>query len=230
LPLGAIVLAASALLGMNVLAQDSSTVINAPTAAPEASPTQAAPQLSYGVPQVLQLSKAHIAESTILAYIQNSGTVYNLDAAQIVYLKQQGVPDAVVNAMINQRTRVREAAEQNQAQLNNATASSSQTATIVPEQSTSVPSSSVYIIPDTQTYNYYNYYHWPSYYPYYYGYYGWPYPSVSFSFGYGGYWGGYRGGYRGGYGGSYHYNSGGGFHGGGFRGGGGFHGGGGHHR
>ncbi|MGA8181073.1 MAG: hypothetical protein WB792_13510 [Desulfobacterales bacterium] len=47
--------------------------------------------LSYGMPQVLQLAHAKISDSTIIAYIQNSGTVYNLDASQIVYLKQQGV-------------------------------------------------------------------------------------------------------------------------------------------
>ena len=237
LPPGVIVLVAFELFGMNVLAQDSSTVTNAPTAAREASTTQAAPQLSYGVPQVLQLSKAHIADSTILAYLQNSGTVYNLDAAQIVYLKQQGVSDAVLNAMINQRTRAQAAAEQSQAQLNSAPASSSQTATVVPEPSTSAPSSTVYVIPDTQTYNYYNS---PYYYPYYYGYYGWPYPAVSFSFGYyGGYcYPYYRGSYHYNnyYGGGYHYNSGGNYHyntGGNYHynsgGGGGYHGGGSYH-
>ena len=53
-----------------------------------------------------------------------------------------------------------------------------------------VPSSTVYVIPDTQTYQYYNnYYPYYGYYPYYSG---WYYPPVSFSFGFGG---GYHGGY-----------------------------------
>jgi hypothetical protein len=67
-----------------------------------------------------------------------------------------------------------------------------------------VPSSTVYVIPDTQTYNYDAYYYQPYYYPYYGG---WYYPPVSFSFGFGGGyrggWGGYHGGW-GGYHGGWH--------------------------
>jgi hypothetical protein len=73
-----------------------------------------------------------------------------------------------------------------------------------------VPSSTVYVIPDTQTYQYYNNYY-PAY--GYYPYYGrWCYPAVSFSFGFGG---GYRGGYyHGGWGGGYRagYHGGGSWH------------------
>ena len=32
-----------------------------------------APQLAYGVPQILQLAQAKVGEATIIAYIQNSG-------------------------------------------------------------------------------------------------------------------------------------------------------------
>ncbi len=223
------VLATSAFCALNVVAQDASAATQAANTTPAADAVQAAPQLSYGVPQVLQLAKAKVSESTIIAYIQNSGTVYNLDASQIVYLKQQGVSDAVIDTMINQRSRALETAAQNASQANSASTTTAQTATVVTQPETTyietVPSSTVYVVPDTQTYNYYNYYHRPYYYPSY-GYYGWSYPAVSFSFGFGGgNWGGYRGGYHYGGGGSYHYNNGGGY-----RGGGGFRGGGGHHR
>ena len=189
------------LAARNVPAQDSTT-----------SAAQTAPvQLSYGVSQIIQLSKAKVSEDTIVNYIRNSGSCYGMDASQIVYLKQQGVSDAVLNTMLNQPRQMAQAAPQP------AYPTASSTATYVQPATTYVPSSTVYVIPDTQTYRYYNNYYQPSYgyYPYYSG---WGYPAVSFSFGFGGgYRGGWGGGYRGGYSGGYH-------------GGGGFHGGGGWHR
>ncbi|MGO9001645.1 MAG: hypothetical protein ACLQHM_06710 [Limisphaerales bacterium] len=191
------------LAARNVPAQDSTT-----TSAAQTAPVQ----LSYGVPQIIQLSKAKVSENTIVAYIQNSGTIYSLNASEIVYLKQQGVSDAVITAMLNQRQRVTQAAAQTVPQAP-ATATTSQpgsaeTSTAVAQPTVTyvqtVPSSTVYVIPDTQTYNYDAYYYQPYYYPYYGG---WYYPPVSFSFGFGGGyrggWGGYRGGW-GGYHGGWH--------------------------
>src|SRR5260221_4153750 len=60
-------------------------------------------KVPYGVPDILKLSRAQVNEGVILSYIQNSGTVYNLEANDIVYLRGQGVSDAVVTAMLNQR-------------------------------------------------------------------------------------------------------------------------------
>ena len=60
------------------------------------------PQLAYGVPQILQLTQAKVGDDTIIAYIKNSGTSYGLNADQIIYLKQQGVSDAVITTMLNQ--------------------------------------------------------------------------------------------------------------------------------
>jgi hypothetical protein len=188
------------LLAVKVVAQDSAATTTA--VAPSVS-SQTAPQLSYGVPQVLQLAQAKVSDDIIVTYIHNSGTVYGLDASQIVYLRQQGVSDRVVTAMLNQRNNVPASADQS------GTPVPAQTSTAVAQPTVSyvqtIPSSSVYVIPDTQTYNYDAYYYQPYYYPYY----GWPYPGVSLSFGFGGRFGG-------------------GFHGGGFRGG-SFHGGGWHH-
>jgi hypothetical protein len=213
--------AAATLLTGNAVAQESSTSTTAatttPAAAQPAAASQVAPQLSYSVSQVVQLAHANVNEDVIANYIQNSGKAYGLDANQILYLKQQGVSDHVINTMLNQRSRL-VAAAQTAPQPNYSDANSAQTATAQPSVSyvQTAPPQTVYVIPDTQTYGYAN-----DYYPYY-GYYGWPYPAVSFSFGAGGYYGGYRGGWRGGGG----FRGGGGYGGGGFRGGGGYGGGG----
>jgi hypothetical protein len=209
----------------NAVAQDSAVTPAQPAVA-----SQPAPQLSYGVPQVLQLVQAKVSDGIIVSYIQNSGTIYSLTASEIVYLKQQGVSDNVLNAMLNQRSRLAGSTEPAtmtasapaaSAPVASAPASSDQTYTASAPPATyvqqSAPPSTVYVVPDTQTYYYsYPYYSYYSY-PYYGGYYsGWP--AVSLSFG----WGGYN------YGGSYHGGYyGGGYRGGGGSGGGGYHGGGG---
>jgi hypothetical protein len=177
------------------------------------------PQLAYGVSQVVQLSKANISEDTIVSFVQNSGNSYNLDANQIIYLKGQGVSANVINAMIGQRNRP--VASVPAPQPDNTVATTTP-APAVPTTTSYVPSSTVYVIPDTQTY-----YYDANYAPYYSGYYGWP--AVSIGFGWGGGWGGYHhgwgdhDGWRGG--GGWHGGGGGGWRGGG----GGFHGGGGWH-
>ena len=165
--------------------------------------------MSYGVSQIIQLSKAKVSDDTIVNYIRNSGSSYGLDASQIIYLKQQGVSDTVINTMLNQPRQAAQAAPQPAYP----TASSTATATVVAQPAVTyvqtVPSSTVYVIPDTQTYQYYNnYYPAYGYYPYYSG---WYYPAVSFSFGFGG---GYHGGYYHGGWGGYHggYHGGGGWH------------------
>src|ERR1035441_9043111 len=55
------------------------------TAAQPAAASQPAPQLSYGVPQVLQLAQAKVSDGIIVNYIQNSGTIYSLKADEHVY-------------------------------------------------------------------------------------------------------------------------------------------------
>ena len=72
-----------------------------PDAAP-AAPVTLAPQLSYGVSSIVQLSQANVGDATIVKYIQTGGSGFGLNADQIIYLKQQGVSDTVVNAMLNQ--------------------------------------------------------------------------------------------------------------------------------
>jgi hypothetical protein len=197
-----------ALAAGNVVAQDSNATATA----------QPAPQLSYGVPQVLQLEQAKVSDNIIVSYIQNSGTIYSLTAGEIVYLKQQGVSDAALNAMLNQRSRLTGSTDPATTTASSTTASaqaytpaSQPAVTYVQTTPAYVPSSTVYIIPDTQTYRYnawyYGGYPYYGYYPYNYGYYG-SYPAVSFSFGFGDRWGGFHSGGRGGGG----WHGGGGFH------------------
>jgi hypothetical protein len=207
--LGIVAATTLAFMAVNVVAQDATT--GQPIVA-----SQPSPQLSYGVPQVLQLVQAKVSDGVIVSYIQNSGTIYSLKAGEIVYLKQLGVSDNVLNAMLSQRSRLTgstdPATTSASAPPTSAPAASDQTyaaaATAAPAvtsvQQAAQPST-VYVIPNTQTY----YYSSPYIYPYYGGYYGWP--AVSLSFGWGGYYGG---GYRGGYYGGWH-GGGGGYHGGG---------------
>ena len=173
-----------AVAGLGVLAANAQAQ-NAPTAAP---------QLSGPAADVLKLTQAKVGDDTILAYIGNSRTSYTLSADQIIYLKQEGVSTAAINAMLTQPA-----------------ASSSQPMAAVSQPTTPAPAVSstttteqpattvVQTVPAT-TY----YYSDPYYYP---AYYNWA-PPVVFSWGWGGGWGGgWHGGWHGG----------GGFHGGGHR-------------
>jgi len=178
-----------------------------------------APQLSYGADQVLRLAQAKVGDGTIIAYVKNSEYSYALDAGQIIYLRQQGLSDTVIGAMLNQPKPAVAAVAAPQTSDTTVTTSAGttittpngSTATVAPTVTyvQSAPASSVYVIPDTQTYYYNSRYYQPYYYPYY----GWSYPAVSLSFGFGG---GYHGEFYGGGG----YHGGGGFHGGGYHGGG----------
>ena len=204
-----------------------------PSAAPAVTPapTASAPAtLPYGVEDVLKLSRAQVSEDVTLNFIHNSGTIYNLSPKDIVYLRNEGVSDRVINAMMDQRKNVpTEAAAQSAAATPPAAApapiapdANAATAPPVPQyaptyaqaapvyvqpDATPAPASTVYVIPYSSSG-----YAYPNYYPYYYGgypcYYG---PSVVVGFGYygGRYHHGYYGGYHGGYHGGGHYGYGG---------------------
>jgi hypothetical protein len=193
-------------------------------------------KLPYGVADVVKLSRAQVNEGVILSYVQNSGTVYNLEAKDVVYLREQGVSDAVVTAMLNQRREMSQYASQPapapqpQQPVNQPTYAPT-VPQVAQEPEAYAPASSAYVIPYPTSYYpayYSSYSYWP-YYSSYYPYYGYCGPSLSFRFGYGGRGYSHYGGY-GRYGGYGHF---GGFgtHVGGFSGhfsGGGHSGGGGH--
>ena len=75
-------------------AQDQS----APPAGDAALPTDIAPDSPLA--QVVRLAQSGVDESVILAYINNSGTPFNLTPGQIIYLKDLGLPNDAVTAMI----------------------------------------------------------------------------------------------------------------------------------
>jgi hypothetical protein len=230
-------LGAASLVALSATAQTPAPVTA--TASTDAAPVK----LPYGVEDVLKLSRAQVSEDVTLSFIRNSGTIYNLAPKDIVYLKNEGVSDRVIGAMLDQGKSVPTITG---TQAGSATTPTAPQAPVYPDANAAAAaqaspqyaptydqSAPVYVQPDT-TYAppstvYSIPYSTPAY-PYYYGGYpdyygGYPYygPSIGIGlgFGYGGFgYGGFRGGgFRGG-----------GFHGGGFRGGGyhggGFHGGG----
>ena len=156
-----------------------------------------APPLAYGVPQILKMAQANVANDTIIAYIKNSGTSYGLNADQIIYLKQQGLSDGIITAMLNQpKAGVVMPAPATPAPE---PAAASAVATVP----TPTPAPTVTYVQSAPPSIYY--YPQPYYYPYYSSYA--VYPAVSLSFGWGGGWGGYaHGGYYGGWhGGGWHH-------------------------
>jgi hypothetical protein len=183
--------ASLALSASTAQAQDSSAANAVRTAVVNAS----VPQLSYGVSQIVQLAQAKVGDDTIIAYIKNSGNSYGLTVDQIIYLRQQGISDAVITTMLNQpRAEVAVATPTTPAPqpvaASTAPTGSGSTITTASGSTATVAPTVTYVqsVPDT-TYYYQPYY--PYYSPYYCPAYAW-YPPVSFSFGWG--WGGWRGG------------------------------------
>ena len=56
--------------------------------------------LSPGLQEVLKLSKAQMGDDVIVGYINKSGTTFHLTADDIVYLKDQGVSQPVIAALL----------------------------------------------------------------------------------------------------------------------------------
>ena len=213
-PFLAVGLAAALTLAVgSALAQDSNSAQNPGT-------SQAAPELSSVASQVIQLSRANIGEDTIITFVQNSGNGYSLDAAQIIYLKQQGVSANVINAMIKQFNRpvgstpvvtppnsqvsYRQVTPQSEATLvatppNSQVSYRSYTIAQSPKGAATSPNSQTNcimmqpVVTTVQTAP--TYYYYP-YYPYYYPYYGYVWPPVALSFGFGWGGGGFHGGFR----------------------------------
>lgn len=182
------------------LALSASTAVGPGSSAPDSAQPAAVnapvPQLSYGVAQIVKLAQANVSDDAIMAYIKSSGNSYGLNADQIIYLRQQGVSDAVITTMLNQpRPGLAVAVPTTpvpQPMASTAYASQDSADTVAP------PVTYVQTVPAT-TYYYQPYYYYPAY--------GWCLP-VTYSFGWGGYYRGYYGsyyrGYYGGYRGGWH--------------------------
>lgn len=115
-------------------------------------------KLPYGADDVVRLSTARVNEEIILNYIQTSGTIYNLTPPDIVRLRDQGVSDRVINAMIDQRRVVplQAAADRNLAQSQAAatpapvvanTVYVAQTPAVIVQPQPEPPKSTLHIIP-----------------------------------------------------------------------------------
>lgn len=167
------------------------TVMDVSVRAQDAS---SANSLSAPVKEILQLQQAKVGDDTIIAYIKNSGNSYELNADLIIHLRQEGLSDSVLTAML-QHAR--------SSGTVGPSAPAPQPAAPAPAPATgSEQVSTVTVAPSTtyvQTVPAAPYYYaqpYPYYYPYYYP--GYAYAPVSFSFGwvYGG--GGCHYGYHGG--------------------------------
>ncbi len=94
------------LVGLNSTDQPAAPLIstNAPTARIE----PAMPQLTGPVHEVLDMAQAQVGESVLLEFVRNSKVPFDLDAEDLVYLKDMGVPDAVVSAMLKRNAELAE--------------------------------------------------------------------------------------------------------------------------
>ncbi|HEV2394527.1 MAG TPA: hypothetical protein VG146_19425 [Verrucomicrobiae bacterium] len=186
----------------------------ATTAAPSAGlPAVSAPQtqtLPYGLADVVKLARAQVSDDVIINYIRSTGTIYNLSPGDIVYLRDQGVSDRVVSAMLDQRRRAVESVTPQP--MPPGVAPGVPNAPPVPDANTVPPApyysgpppgydqtapqpvepapapSTTYVIPYTPVNPYYPYYDYGYSYPYWGGYYGGP----VVTFGFGGFYGGFH--------------------------------------
>jgi hypothetical protein len=94
------------LLALGLLGSGCATTPKAePPAVPPPVPTlpaPAAPAVSrgpLGVTDVAQMAQAHVSDDVILAQIQATGATFRLSAEDIIWLKQNGVSDRVIQQM-----------------------------------------------------------------------------------------------------------------------------------
>jgi hypothetical protein len=87
----------------------STTLTSAPTTSksvqtdPPAEATGAAnlpANLSPGLAEIVKLAQAHVDEGVVMAYVTNSGRVFSLTADEILYLKDIGLSQDVIAAMV----------------------------------------------------------------------------------------------------------------------------------
>ncbi len=141
-------------------------------------------QVSANVAEVLKLAHAQVNDDVIVAFVGSSKRTYILGANEIVYLRQQGVSDRVITAMLDHHAQLAEVrtASASPIQSNPAPAAATITTTTYVAPAYVAPSPS-YAYP-APAYGYYDY-------PYYRSYWGFPWPALSLSFGFG-HWGGHH--------------------------------------
>jgi len=137
-------------------------------------------QLTCGTTDVLKLVRAKVNDDTVVAFIETSRTEYELEVAEILHLKEQGVSDKVITAMLKKSAAVAAAPAPVPLPGTSAVAPAQTQVYAPPPQA---PVTTVYVEQVPQPpYVYPDYY----YYPAYSGWGGFYYPPVSFGFRYGG--------------------------------------------
>lgn len=159
-------------------------------------------QLSHGAQDILKLSRAKVGDDVIVAFIKGGNRRFELTASEIVQLRNEGVSDRVLAAMVNKESPAAPPPSPPQP----AVPASAASVSAAPDAAGNppAPAATVYVVPTSAPYSSAPY----APYPYYYGY-SYPAVSVGFAFGTGwgyGHYGGYGGCYRGGgyYGGHSH--------------------------
>ncbi len=79
-------------------ADQTAVVPPVPVAAAPSSPAPAS-RGPMGVTDVAQMAQAHVSDDVILAQLQATGATFRLSAEDIIWLKQNGVSDRVVQQM-----------------------------------------------------------------------------------------------------------------------------------
>jgi hypothetical protein len=169
--------------------------------------------------EVLKLLQANVGSDVIQAYIKSSPIAYNLNASDIISLKEQGATSEIILALIQRGAELRAQSAQSSprpaAPAPRGYSPPANTTAPAPAYTTDYSTQPVYVnysYPYTYSYPGYNYwwynYSYPSsyYWPYFYvgwpGYYygaGYRYPYHNHNYGYGHYYGGYPHGGHGGY-------------------------------
>jgi hypothetical protein len=181
-----------------------------------------APALPYGADQVVKMYQSGISKDVLLNYVNNTVLPYHMNAEDIIYLHNLGMPQEVTQTMIQRDGQLQQQSMQSYSQPP-ATVAPNSAATTQPMVVTpATPAPDVTVIGGSDYpyidygYPYYGY-AWPYYggWPLWYG--GWGWGGRGWGWGHGGFG---RGGF--GHGGGFHGGGGfGGFHGGGGHGGGG---------
>jgi hypothetical protein len=79
---------------------------------------RAVPVLPYGVEDILKLSRAGISDTIILRYMEVAAIAYQLEPDHLIYLRDQGVSEPVVHAMLEQRIKFQNSGTSGDATVN----------------------------------------------------------------------------------------------------------------
>ena len=152
--------------------------VAAVVSAPAPSPDLATPaQVSANVAEVLKLARAQVNDDVIVAFVGNSKSTYSLGANDIVYLRQQGMSDRVISAMLDHHVQVAEVRPVSAP----AVQSSSPAPAPAPKTATTYVAPAYVAAPPAYVYPAPAY---PYYDPYPRSYWGFPWPAISLGFGF----------------------------------------------